>query len=435
MGWADQIRRLSMAGVLPKDTAEERLQKEVVTLTAIIITVLATYWVGMYWLLGLRLSAAIPFTYQALSIVGLAHFFWSKDIRLFRTSQLSMMLVLPFVLQWTLGGFVNSSAVMVWALITPLGALVVQNVERAGPWFGAYIGLTVLSGILNHFLAPAAPPIPSWLIIANFVMNIGAMSGVAYSLLRYFARERQHALEALQQNHALLQVEQGRSQALLLNVLPEPIAERLKQNPGTIADSFPEATVLFADVVDFTRMSASLSPEQVVAWLSDLFSLFDDLSNRYGLEKIKTIGDAYMAAAGLPTPGLDHLQNAVEMALEIRRRLAHRVGPDGGRLRMRIGIHTGPVVAGVIGTKKFIYDLWGDTVNTASRMESTGLADGIQVTETAYERLRDEYEFAERGTIEVKGKGRMRTYLLIGRKPTQPGPVVLTTPGHSTAST
>ncbi len=418
---ADQIRRLSRAGVLPEDSADERLQKAVLSLTAVIISVLAIYWVGMYWVLGFRLAAAIPFTYQVLSIAGLVHFFRSKDVRLFRTSQLGTMLVLPFVLQWALGGFVNSSGVMLWALIAPLGALLYQ---RTGPWFGAYIALTVLSGILDHLLSPAAPLIPSGLIVTNFVMNIGAMSGVAYFLLRYFARERQRALEALQQQHHLLQDEQARSQALLLNVLPEPIAERLKRNPGTIADAFPEATVLFADVVDFTRMSASLTPEQVVTWLSDLFTMLDDLSDRYGLEKIKTVGDAYMAAAGVPTPGPDHAKNAAEMALAIQHLLARRTTPNGEHLHMRIGIHTGPVVAGVIGTRKFIYDLWGDTVNTASRMESHGLTDAIQVTEATYQRLRDEYEFEERGAIQVKGKGQMRTYLLKGRTPARPGPVV-----------
>jgi class 3 adenylate cyclase len=421
---ARQIRRLTTAGVLPADSGEERLQKAAVTLNAVIISVLAFYWVGMYWVLGLRLSAAIPFTYQVLSIVGLAHFVLSKDVRLFRFSQLMAMLVLPFVLQWTLGGFVNASAVMLWALIAPLGAIVFQGAIHAGPWFGGYVALTVLSAFLDNRLSPAAPHIPSWVIMANFAMNISAMSGVAYYVVRYFALERQHVLEALQQQHRLLQEEQGRSEALLLNVLPEPIAKRLKRNPGTIADAFPVATVLFADVVDFTRMSASLTPAQVVTWLSDLFSLFDDLSNRYGLEKIKTVGDAYMAAAGVPTPGPDHVKSAAEMALEIQRRLASRTTPTGERLRMRIGIHTGPVVAGVIGSRKFIYDLWGDTVNTASRMESHGLAGAIQVTEAAYQQLRGEYEFQDRGSIPVKGKGEMRTYLLIGRKSAYSAPTM-----------
>jgi class 3 adenylate cyclase len=224
-------------------------------------------------------------------------------------------------------------------------------------------------------------------------------------------------MEALNREHRLLQNEQARSEGLLLNILPKPIAERLKREQSVIADGFPEVTVLFADIVDFTRMSASLTPEALVAFLNDLFSTFDRLSERFGLEKIKTVGDAYMAVAGLPTPRPDHAQAAAEMALEIQQELSRRVAPDSGPLRMRFGLHTGPVVAGVIGTKKFIYDLWGDTVNIASRMESHGLAGAIQVTEAAYERLKHLYEFEERGLIQVKGKGEMRTFILKRRRP------------------
>jgi class 3 adenylate cyclase len=252
--------------------------------------------------------------------------------------------------------------------------------------------------------------------VTNFVMNIGGASGVAYFLLRYFAAERQRTLDALNREHRLLQEEQARSEGLLLNILPRPIADRLKRNPTTIAEQHPEATVLFADIVDFTQMSASMQPEATVAWLNDLFSQFDALSERFGLEKIKTVGDAYMAAAGLPVPRPDHAQAAADMALEIQRLLATRTTPDGQPLRIRIGIHTGPVVAGVIGVRKFIYDLWGDTVNTASRMESHGIPGAIQVSQAAYERLRDQYEFEDRGVIQVKGKGDLPTYLLKGRR-------------------
>ncbi len=243
----------------------------------------------------------------------------------------------------------------------------------------------------------------------NFVMNIGTVSGVAYFLLQYFARERQRALEALS-------IEHRRSESLLLSILPKPIADRLKRDRSTIADRFPEATVLFADVVDFTPAAAALTPEATVAWLNDLVSLLETLSDRFGLEKIKTVGDAYMAVAGLPTPRADHAEAAAEMALELQRQLATRTTPLGRPLQMRVGIHTGPVVAGVIGTRKFSYDLWGDTVNIASRMESQGLPGAIQVTEAAYQRLQERYEFESRGTIQVKGKGEMRTYVLTGRR-------------------
>jgi len=403
------LHRLANAGALADDTPDVRLQKAVLTLTAVIVPVLAFYWVGMYLALGLRLSASIPFAYQILSVIGLVHFLRTKEERLLRSSQLIITLLLPFFLQWSLGGFVNSSGVMLWALLAPLGALLIRGPERAGVWFGAYLSLAVVSGLIDRFLSAGAPLIPPWLTIMNFVMNIGAVSGVAYFLLHYFARERQQALDALGLEHE-------RSENLLLSILPKPIADRLKHDRSTIAERFPEATVLFADIVDFTPASASLTPEATVAWLNALFSLIDSLSDRFGLEKIKTIGDAYMAVAGLPTPRADHAEAAADMALEIQRQLATRTTPNGRPLQMRIGIHTGPVVAGVIGTRKFIYDLWGDTVNTASRMESQGVPGAIQVTDAAYQRLRDRYELECRGTIQVKGKGEMLTYVLKGRR-------------------
>jgi class 3 adenylate cyclase len=220
--------------------------------------------------------------------------------------------------------------------------------------------------------------------------------------------------EAVRSRRAL-QLEQERSERLLLNVLPAPIATRLKAGEAVIADAFPDVTVLFADIVDFTPRSQRISPAQVVATLNDLFSAFDALAQRHGLEKIKTIGDAYMVAGGLPDPRPDHAEAIAEMALQIRDEVPRHIDPSGQPLAVRIGMDTGPVVAGVIGTSKFIYDLWGDTVNTASRMESDGVASCIQVTERTYQRLRDGYRFERRGPIQVKGKGEMITYLLLGR--------------------
>jgi class 3 adenylate cyclase len=212
-----------------------------------------------------------------------------------------------------------------------------------------------------------------------------------------------------------LQLEQERSERLLLNVLPAPIAARLKAGEEVIADAFPDVSVLFADLVDFTGRSQRISPAQVVAVLNELFSAFDRLAARHGLEKIKTIGDAYMVAGGLPEERPDHAQAVAEMALAMREEVARRADPSGQPLQVRIGIDTGPVEAGVIGTSKFSYDLWGDTVNTASRMESHGIPGCIQVTERTYQRLRDGYRFQRRGPIQIRGMGEMVTYFLVGR--------------------
>ena len=213
-----------------------------------------------------------------------------------------------------------------------------------------------------------------------------------------------------------LEEEREKSERLLLNVLPEAIAQRLKQGAGTIADSFESVTVLFADIAGFTKLSATVSPTDLVQWLNEIFSEFDSIAAQADLEKIKTIGDAYMVVGGLPHPRDDHAEAIAEMALKMQEAISLFNRKRDGNFQMRIGINSGPVVAGVIGTKKFIYDLWGDTVNTASRMESHGAIGEIQVTEATYELLKDKYEFEERGAIAVKGKGEMPVYLLKGKK-------------------
>lgn len=210
--------------------------------------------------------------------------------------------------------------------------------------------------------------------------------------------------------------EQEKSERLLLNILPEAIAQRLKQGEETIADSFSEVTVLFADLVGFTKISANLSPAELVELLNRIFSAFDELADKYGLEKIKTIGDAYMIVGGLPIPKEDHAEAIADMALEILTQIKDISTKEAKSLEIRIGINTGAVEAGVIGTKKFAYDLWGDTVNTAHRMESHGIPGMIQVTQATYDCLADKYRFQERGIIDIKGKGTMKTYLLLGRK-------------------
>jgi len=219
-------------------------------------------------------------------------------------------------------------------------------------------------------------------------------------------------LAELDQQVHLLEIEKQKSEKLLLNILPPSIAARLKEGESVIADGFAEATVLFADLVDFTTLAAEVSPSELVASLNELFELFDITAENNGLEKIKTMGDAYIAVCGVPLPCEIHMESAANMALEVQSRMLH----FGGYLRVRIGIHTGPVVAGVIGTKKFTYDLWGDTVNVASRMQSSCNPGEIHVTAEIYHRLRDRYEFSACGITQVKGKGEMQTYLLLGKK-------------------
>jgi adenylate cyclase len=228
-------------------------------------------------------------------------------------------------------------------------------------------------------------------------MNIGALSAIVFVLLYYFVGQRN--------------VLQDKSDRLLLNILPEEIASILKDGTRTIADYHAEASILFADVANFTPMSAGMTPGELVELLNEVFSDFDALVEKYDVEKIKTIGDCYMVAAGVPHARPDHAHILAQMALSMRDLVNQRC--FGGRqLSFRIGINSGPVVAGVIGRKKFIYDLWGDTVNTASRMESQGLAGQVQVTEATYQLLQHDFSLEERGAVYVKGKGEMKVYLL-----------------------
>ncbi len=213
-----------------------------------------------------------------------------------------------------------------------------------------------------------------------------------------------------------LQREQEKSEQLLLNILPGSIADRLKKGESVIADKFDEVTVLFADIVGFSHLTEKMTPVRLVELLNHIFSVFDRLIHQHGLEKIKTIGDEYMAAAGVPNPTANTAEAAVGAALEMQKECTQFKSKDNISLNLRIGIHTGPVMAGIIGEKKFSYDMWGDTVNIASRMESHSLKGCIQVSSATYEHLKDKYLFESRGLIEVKGKGKMETYFLKGLK-------------------
>jgi guanylate cyclase len=357
--------------------------------------------VGTYWALGLHLSAAIPFAYQIASVISLVVFATTKRYLLFRRSQLSFGLVLPFLLQLSLGGFVSSSGVVLWSFMAPLGALLFSGRRSGTRWFVAFLAVIVASAVLDPLLTNEAD-IPAAIVVTFFAMNVLGVTGTTYFLLDHSVGERDRAAEAVA-------LERERSERLLLNVLPKPIAERLKAGESLIADASDEAGVLFADIAGFTPMSGEMVPEEIVQLLDRVFTVFDAIAEEHRMEKIKTIGDAYMAASGLLASDDHHAEHLAEMAIAMQRE-ARAIGA----VELRIGIDIGPVVAGVIGRKKFIYDLWGDTVNTASRMESHGIPGTIQVTERAHIRLASAFEFVDRGMIEVKGKGPMRTYLLVG---------------------
>ena len=255
-GWRERVERLARIGVLPTDSRDEALRKETLVLFASFTTLLSFMWVGTYWALGLYLSAAIPFAYQVVSVANLAVFAKTKRYRFFRTSALSLGLALPFFLQLSLGGFITSSGIVLWSFTAPLGALLFSSRQDATRWFAAFLGIIALSAALDPWLTPG--DIPHGIVIAFFALNILGVTGTSDFLLHYFVRERDRAAAAIA-------AERQRSDRLLLNVLPEPIAERLKSGESPIADRASEVGVLFADIVGFTRLSETMRPEELVS--------------------------------------------------------------------------------------------------------------------------------------------------------------------------
>ncbi len=415
------ISSFRSAGISPDDSEELQLKKSLLMLATGLVCVMSMLWLFIYWQLGPQFSTTVPFAFQLLLAGNMAIYLKTRNFDLFRQTQLALFLFMPFVAQWSIGNFITASGVSLWGLLAPIGAILFCGVRESIAWFAAYIFMTALSGFFDFYLADTllktpANPVPIRTSVFFFVLNFIAVSSIVYLLLRFSTLEKEKAARRLDEAHRLLQIEQERSEKLLLNILPGSIAERLKNSSQTIADGFADVTVMFADIVNFTRVAEGLTPQQVFAMLNRIFSSFDELAEKYGMEKIKTIGDAYMVAGGLNSEFADYTAAIADMATDMRDLLHRDFNVNQMHLEVRIGIGTGPVVAGVVGKKKFIYDLWGDTVNIASRITSEGVPGMIQVDETTYRRLQERYDFHEPQTIYLKGKGNMIVYRLIGPK-------------------
>jgi adenylate cyclase len=398
--------RLALVGADPRDDEDLRARKALLVLISVLILPIAAIWGGLY--LAFRSPVGIvPLVYLAVLLGAIVMFSRTGNFgRLLRISQVDILLA-PTLSMIPLGGFLAAGGVGLWGILAPLGALVFTNVRSAARWYVAWVVVFLASGLAGELIGPVWDPPPDWFTSTMLAMNIAVGGTMVFTLLALFAKQRSDALAALQ-------VEQAKAENLLLNILPRSIADRLKGEEQPIADEFGAASILFADVVDFTPWSERLTPDEVVGCLDHLFSHFDELAERHRLEKIKTIGDCYMVAAGVPESRPDHASALALMALDMLD--AMRAEGEAGHLglELRIGINSGPVVAGVIGRKRFLYDLWGDAVNTASRMEHYGTPGRIQITGATYELLADEFECEPRGTIPVKGKGEVETWYLVG---------------------
>ena len=418
---SDAAEKLRTAGITAADSEETKIQKTLLVFATGLLCIASMLWLLLYRELGPHFSSTAPLLFQLALAGNLAYYLKSGNFETFRLTQLSIILFIPFIVQWSIGNFITASGISLWGLLAPIGAILIIGVVASAAWFIAYLVLMALSGFFDYYLADAmvsSPHVPVQTSVVFFGLNFAGVSTITYILLRYSAQERAKTQARLAEAHAMLQVEQERSERLLLNILPAPIASRLKNSDQTIADGFADVTVMFADIVNFTRVAEGLTPQAVFSMLNRIFSSFDELADKHGLEKIKTIGDAYMVAGGINGGhGTDYSDAIAAMALDMMNVLHHDFNVNQQHLEMRIGIGSGPVVAGVVGKKKFIYDLWGDTVNIASRITSEGLPGIAHVDETTYTRLRHRYKFGPARVVAFKGKGEMTVYPLIDKLP------------------
>jgi guanylate cyclase len=345
-------------GADPTDEPDLALQKQILVTVSTLVALAGVAWALVYIAFGEVAAGAIPLTYSLLSGASISLFAATGVYPLFGLSKLNLILALHF-------------------------ALLAQLLQS---------DLTVGNSL------------PDWLIGLFFVSNVGGVAAVVFITVYYFVGQKDAAM-------SLLAAEQDRSERLLLNILPREIAAQLKDGERTIAQHYDAVSVLFADIVGFTSLTVELAPDELIESLNEVFLFFDDVVERHGCEKIRTIGDNYMAAAGVPTPRPDHAHALAAMALEMRNYSERSNG-----FSFRIGIDSGPIVAGVIGRSRFQYDIWGDAVNTASRMESHGVPDRIQLTRTTYNLIKDDFECSRRGLVEVKGKEPMETWFLEGHR-------------------
>jgi adenylate cyclase len=396
------LGRLSRVAVTPECTDEEALERQTLTLVALTVAILAALWSISYLALARPLSASIPGAYTIVVLLTVAWVARTKNYGAFKAGQIALLLPLPFFLQWSLGGFAQSGAVSVWSFIAAVMAIAFGF--RHWLMFGIFLALIGVSVVVDPIVAAAVPPLDPTIELAFFAANLAGTSITVFLGLVWFTAERRRL-------QAEVIAAQRRSDELLLNILPAPIADRLKAGERTIADRVPAVSVLFVDMVDFTRMSQDTPVEEIIDSLDAIFSAMDGIAEDLGLEKLKTMGDGYQAIAGAPIPLDDHAGATAEAALRIMETV--RGMPFGShRIELRIGLDTGPVIAAVVGRSKFAYDVWGEAVNLASRMESQGVPGRIQVTGRFRDAVVGPYRFEPRASIDVKSFGPSSTFFL-----------------------
>ena len=401
----------------------QSISKKVMIYVTILMVAMATIGYLINWLLiDIPLSNLKFYLISPLLLAfGLAYFKKTHSFENFCLIQLGLLLFSPFAMQWQLGSYGSIlNGVLLWSLLAPVSAVLVLGAKESIPWIFAWVFFSVLSGVFDIIVGIPIASMSSDSIQVTILMltiNVTGVALVVYIMLCYVANLRAIAQEKVENAHDRLKKEQKRSEALLLNILPENIAERLKYSDEPVADGFSDVTVMFADLVTFTELASHQPPQEIFAMLNKVFSEFDELAEKHKLEKIKTIGDAYMVAGGLNDQKNNYTERIACLALDMIETMSSKawIDPRLGQLRLRVGISTGPIVAGVVGKKKFIYDLWGNTVNIASRLSSTNCEPNtIQCEEVTWRRLQDLFRFEGPFPTPLKGKGEVNIYRLTG---------------------
>jgi class 3 adenylate cyclase len=405
---------LKKIGVSPDDSSQLRLKKFTLLLITMCCCIAAPIWSYSYYLMGLGISAAIPLIYMAVMVPGIIIFAYTKNERLLLNMQLASIFLCPVVMQWLAGGYLKGGVIILWSFLAPLTALVFYDITKARVWMVIVIVAILVTGFFNAQAEQYGNYIDRSQKILQITMNLVGAILVIYFAIQYFVK-------TINKNNKLLEEEKKKSDDLLLNILPSQIAEELKAsgNHKPKPTLYTDTTIIFSDFINFTQYSELFTPEELVEELDNCFNSFDEIITKYGLEKIKTIGDAYMCVAGIPRNTENAEENAVnaimaamEIAACVHRMRQEKLKNGKTYWDIRIGVHTGDVVAGIVGKKKFVFDIWCDAVNTANRLETCSEEGKVNISGTTYELVKDHFECSYRGRMAVKNKGELDMYFV-----------------------
>ena len=404
-GLARWIRLFADAGLSPDDTEADRLRKRVLTLTVMTVVAVVSVLAVTYAVVGLTRAAIVPAAYVIVTGIAFVVFAKTKNDIPFRNVQLVLYLIFPPVLQWVLGGYLEGSAVVMLAAIAPVLALMLLGRRWSAALLVLFAIIAVGAGLADVVFEQPVSVVPSEVVVGLIVMNMVGLVTIVYFPLAFY-------IMAYGRAHDALQAERRRSERLMISLLPASVASRLKAGEQVIADQLSGVAVLFADMVGFTSATERLPAQEIVRRLNEAFTVFDRLTEARGLDKIKTIGDSYMVAGGITSDDPQSVHDVADLALAMRESAKSLSIDAANPLQLRFGIDVGPVIAGVVGEQMLVYDIYGDVVNTASRMASHGTPNQIHVTGRVRARLDGEFELESRGSIPIKGKGEMETFFL-----------------------